>query len=166
MPLAIRTATAAPRHAPASVVAIALSTAQVSENKIAGQLPLSNPIDSRQSNLSTTASKQGLMQWNQILNSRGARSPIFEKITHFKLSPRQADPIPLNAEQPAPNAIESCRPWATKRGIPPTPLTQQQQHQPPQVSENKSAGQLPFQNQMNSRQSNLSTTASKSGLRQ
>jgi hypothetical protein len=166
MPLAIRTATAAPRNAGAKGVAIAPSAAQVSENKIAGQLPLSNPIDSRQSNLSTTASKQGLMQWNQILSSCGARSPIFEKITHFKLFPRHANPIPPNAEQPVPNAVESRHPWSAKRGIPPTPVARQHQHQPAQVSENKIAGQLPLQNQMNTRQSSLSTTASKPGLRQ
>jgi hypothetical protein len=75
---------------------------QVFKNKIAAQLPLSNEIHSRQSNLSTTASKQRLMQWNQILKRRGAQSPIFEKNTHFELSPRHADPAFPNLEPPAP----------------------------------------------------------------
>jgi hypothetical protein len=64
---------------------------QVFENKIAAQLPLSNQMDSRQSNLSTTVSKQRLMQCNQILKHRGARPPIFEK-NHFELHPEPASP--------------------------------------------------------------------------
>jgi hypothetical protein len=64
----------------------------VFENEIAAQLPLSNQIDTRQSNLSTTVSKQSLTQWNQIHKRRGAQSPIFEKNTHFELHPEPASP--------------------------------------------------------------------------
>jgi hypothetical protein len=63
----------------------------VFENKIAARLPFSNQMDSRQSNLSTTVSKQRLMQCNQILKHRGARPPIFEK-NHFELHPEPASP--------------------------------------------------------------------------
>jgi hypothetical protein len=64
---------------------------QVFENKITAQLPLSNQMDTRQSNLSTTVSKQSLVQWNQILKCSGAQSFIFEK-THISRSPEPASP--------------------------------------------------------------------------
>jgi hypothetical protein len=164
MPTAIKTAPAAPKNAAPSPVAIAPSPAQVFENKIAGQLQHSNQMDSRQPNLSTSVPKSGLTQSNHIRKHHGARSPILEKITHFELSPRHRDPASPSTKQPAPNAVENRHPWGTKRGIPPTPLAQQHQHQPAQVSENKIAGQLLLLNQMNSGQSNLSTTVSKRRL--
>jgi hypothetical protein len=72
----------------------------VFENKIAAQLPLSNQIDTRQSNLSTTVSKQRLMQSNQILIRRGDWSPIFEKNTHFELPrPGISQPRSANADR-------------------------------------------------------------------
>jgi hypothetical protein len=64
----------------------------VFENKIAARLPFSNQMDSRQSNLSTTVSKQGLVQWNHIRKRRGAPPLIFEKNTHFELHPEPASP--------------------------------------------------------------------------
>jgi hypothetical protein len=73
----------------------------VFENKIAAQLPLSNQIDTRQSNLSTTVSKQSLTQWNQILKRRGAPSPIFERNTTFRAFPRHRDPsFPTSNRRP------------------------------------------------------------------
>ena len=89
---AIQTAPAAPKNSAPSPVTVAPSPTQVFENKIAGQLPLSNPIDSRQPNLSTTVSKYDLTQWNHIRKRRGARPLFFEKITHFELHPELASP--------------------------------------------------------------------------
>jgi hypothetical protein len=94
---------------PAPTVSWTLGT-QVFENKIAAQLPLSNQMDSRQSNLSTTVSKQRLMQWNQILKHRRARPPIFEKTQISSLSPRHADPAFPSLEPPAPTVFEGQAP--------------------------------------------------------
>ena len=80
MPPAIQTAPAAPKSAAAAPTTGAPSPTQVFENKIAGQLQCSNQIDSRQSNLSTTVPKSGLIQWNHIRKHRGAQSPFFKKI--------------------------------------------------------------------------------------
>jgi len=107
MPPAIQTAPAAPKNAAPAPVAVAPSTAQVFENKIAGQLQYSNQIDSRQPSLSTTVPKYGLIQWNHIRKHRGAHPPIFEKITHFELTPRgnQTQRLPTpNRPQPQPSS--------------------------------------------------------------
>ena len=79
----------------------------VFENKIAARLPFSNQMDSRQSNLSTTVSKPGLTQWNQILKRRGDWSP-FSKKTHISSSPAPASP---NLDPPTPTVFEGASPY-------------------------------------------------------
>jgi hypothetical protein len=92
--------------APIDSASILLPT-HVFENKMAAQLLLSNQIDSRQSNLSTTVSKPGLTQWNQILKRRGDWSP-FSKKTHISSSPAPASP---NLDPPTPTVFEGASPY-------------------------------------------------------
>jgi hypothetical protein len=154
---AMKTAPAAFKNAAVSSVAMALSPTQVSENKITEQLPLLNQMDSRQSNQPTAVSKQGLLPWNQILKHRAARSPLLKKITHFEASPAMQTPASPNTEPPAP-------PTFFLSAIVRLQVPGSQLRVPSYLSENKIAGQLQLSNQMDSRQSNLSTTVSKQAL--
>ena len=148
MPPAIQTAPDAPKSAAAAPATGAPSPTQVFENKIPGQLQFSNQIDSRQPNLSTTAPKYGLTQWNHIRKHRGAQSPFFKKI------PDSGSLIQSRIRVPHPGA----RLFAQKGGIASLP--------PAQVSENKIAGQLLLSNQIDTPQPALLTTVKKSGLTQ